>query len=108
MSSTKQKKPALATLFQQCLARAQATGKDRRCPLAGGAAFAVRAQQGAITVTIYRDGKPLGDVEIATFRAQFAIPANAVRFPVEGQGQRGDTHYVAWWWLAQAEQQEAA
>jgi hypothetical protein len=89
---------ALAPLFRDRLEVARRTGRDQRCPLRGGATFAVRVRNGIATITVYRTGKPLGDGELIVFHTQFAVPAAAQRIPAEGQGQREGKHYVAWRW----------
>lgn len=94
--------PRLATLFDYLRRRAIATGADQSADLFHGARLAVRARDGAITLTVSRRDKPVGATEISTFLAHCAVPATAQRWPSEGQGKRdadGVTwHYVSWRW----------
>lgn len=89
---------SLTDLFMQAKIQAQRTGTDRPLELSGGARLVVRVQGDIVTLTISRQKKKVGDRELITFREQCGIPADAARYPAEGQGQRGDSWYVAYRW----------
>jgi hypothetical protein len=89
---------SLADLFMQAKIQAARTGEDRPLELSGGARLVVRVKDGVVTLTISRQKKKVGDRELITFREQCGIPADAARYPAEGQGQRGDAYFVAYRW----------
>lgn len=93
---------ALARLAAETRRRAQATGQDRALDLRGGARIAYRCRDGVVTLTISRKLKPLGDVELITFKRDCGVPDDATRIPAEGQGVKardGATwHYVSFRW----------
>jgi len=93
---------SLSSIYTELHRNAARTGQDRAMELKGGARLAVRVQAGVVTLTISRKGKKVGDVEISVFLRDCSIPSTAVRFPLEGQGQRvidGETwFYVAYRW----------
>lgn len=76
---------SLANMYLELHRRASATGEDRATDLKGGARLAVRSLDGVTTLTISRSKKPLGSVEIETFKRDCGVPPEAVRFPQEGQ-----------------------
>jgi hypothetical protein len=92
----------LHTIYQHLLERARATGTDYGETLRKGARLAVRVRDGQVTLTLSRKDKPVGDEEIATFRAHCQVPATATRIPAEGQRTRevkGEIwHYLAYVW----------
>jgi hypothetical protein len=98
---------ALTTIYEHLVSRARATGRDTGETLRNGARMAVRVQDGQITLTLARKDKPVGDGEIATFRAHCQVPATATRIPTEGQRTReqgGATwHYLAYVWAEETE-----
>src|SRR5262245_16332375 len=98
-------RPKLRTLFQHLHSQAQRTGRDQSADLFKGARIAVRVIAGETTLTVSRKDKPVGDVELVTFRNHCQVPESALRWPQEGQGTReleGVTwHYVAWRWVAE-------
>jgi hypothetical protein len=89
---------SLADLFMQQKIQAARTGEDRPLDLSGGARLVIRVKDGVVTLTISRQKKRVGDRELITFREQCGIPADAARYPPEGQGQRGDAYFVAFRW----------
>lgn len=93
---------SLASIFTELHRNAARTGTDRAQELRGGARLAVRVQAGVVTLTISRARKKLGDVEIVTFKRDCGVPANAARYPLEGQGQKEIESvlyfFVAWRW----------
>jgi hypothetical protein len=90
---------SLSDMFMHEKIQAARTGTDRPLNLSGGARLVVRSLDGVVTLTIARGkGKKLGDREIITFKEQCGVPENAARFPAEGQGQKGDSWYVAYRW----------
>jgi hypothetical protein len=95
----------LRDLYRHLAQRAAATGTDRAQTLRSGARIAVRVRGGATTLTLARRDKPVGDVEITTFRQHCDVPPHATRVPAEGQRTRvadGTTwHYLAFWWEEQ-------
>lgn len=98
---------SLASIYLQLHSRAAATGTDRSYDLRGGARIAVRVQDGVTTLTISRVRKQLGAVEIETFRRDCGVPADAARYPAEGQGtkEREDLlwHFITYRWAEGAE-----
>jgi hypothetical protein len=95
----------LSALYRHLARRARDTGTDRAQTLRSGARIAVRVKDGATTLTLARREKPVGDVEITTFRQHCDVPPHATRVPAEGQRTRvdGDVtwHYLAFWWEEQ-------
>lgn len=77
-------------------------GEVRRLQLSHGARLAVRVRGATVELTIARPEKPVGDVELQTFRAHCGIPGNAIRTPETGQAtreERGKTwHLVTFTW----------
>lgn len=88
----------LELLYDQLLTRAASSGRDQAANLPGGARLAVRCRDRVTTVTISRDGKNVGDVELITFRRICKVPETAERIPKEGQGLHAGRHYVAFRW----------
>lgn len=88
---------SLRSQFDILLARAQVQGRAT-LNLQGGAAMAVKVRAGRIQLIISRVGPPLGVDEIATFHAHCNVPADAIRYPAEGQSRRGRRWRVAWAW----------
>jgi hypothetical protein len=68
--------------------------------LKSGARLTVSVKDRTTTVIISRPDKPLGGVEIETFKLHCAIPAGAARAPAEGQQVIEEDnvtwHRVAW------------
>lgn len=89
---------SLASIYTELHRNAARTGTDRAFDLKGGARLAVRVQSGVVTLTISRKAKKVGATELEVFKRDCNVPASAVRFPLEGQGQRGDAWYVAYRW----------
>src|SRR5262245_37382686 len=91
-------RPKLATLFAHLHSQAQRTGRDQHATLAGGARIAVRVADGETTLTLARSPQRVGDREIITFKAQCGVPADAQRWPQEGQQEveREGKHWCAW------------
>ncbi len=94
---------SLSSIYTELHRNAARTGQDRAMELKGGARLAVRVKEGIVTLTISRGkGKKIGPTELEVFRRDCAIPATAIRFPLEGQGQRvidGETwFYIAYRW----------
>lgn len=108
MTAHEYKAPSyLSRLFTHLVAGARLNGRTHRLTLAGGAHIAVAVRDGMITVSISRHSVDVGAVEERTFRREFAIPDDAERIPVVGQGRRmlghqttvqADYHYVAFRW----------
>jgi len=94
---------SLSALYLELHRRARETGEDRALDLKGGARLAVRVEGTQVTLTISRPKKPLGAGEIETFKRDCAIPANAIRFPLNEQGTRTVDgmlwFYIAYRWL---------
>jgi hypothetical protein len=88
----------------QAKLQAARTGTDRPLDLKGGARLVVRVHDGIVTLTISRKGKRLGATELVTFQQHCAIPAEAARYPAEGQGLKGDAYYVAYRWAEGVDQ----
>ncbi len=99
---------SLSNLYLELHRRARESGQDRALDLKGGARIAVRVQDGVTTLTISRKLKPLGSVEIETFKRECPVPASAIRFPLEGQGaiarEGMQWHYIAYRWREGAEE----
>jgi len=93
---------SLADIYTELHRNAARTGQDRAMELKGGARLAVRVQSGVVTLTISRKSKRLGDVEIVTFRRDCGVPADAIRFPLDEQGQRTvdnvTWHFISFRW----------
>jgi len=89
---------SLANLYTELHRRARESGEDRALDLKGGARLAVRVLDGVTTLTISRKGKRLGDTELVTFKRDCGVPTDAIRFPPDGQGLKGDAYYVAYRW----------
>ena len=93
---------SLEALYLELYRNAERTGEDRSLDLRGGARLALRVRAGVVTLNIMRKGKQLGDRELAVFREKCGVPADAQRWPVDGQGERaiGDVtwRYVAYVW----------
>ena len=89
--------PNLQTIYAELHRNAARTGQDRRADLPRGARLAVRVQAGVVTLTIARKNARVGDMELETFRRACCVPADALRWPTEGQHtmQRDG----ATWWL---------
>jgi hypothetical protein len=90
---------SLANMFLEAKIQAARTGTDRPLELRGGARLVVRSIDGVVTLTISRSKKRVGDTELVTFRRDCGVPSDAARFPAEGQGQHGESWYVAYRWL---------
>lgn len=90
---------SLSSLYTELHRQAERHGEDRAIELKGGARLAVRCVDGVTTLTISRKGKKVGDTEIATFRRDCGVPANAIRFPQEGQNTR-EHDGATWWYIA--------
>jgi hypothetical protein len=90
---------SLTSLFHEAKLQAARTGTDRPLNLSGGARLVVRVKDGVVTLTIARQRKRVGDRELITFKEQCGIPANAIRFPLEEQGQR-TADGVQWFYVA--------
>lgn len=84
----------------------RADGSPRRAALPGGANICITVNGDKRLVTFSRNGKRLGDTELATFRAHCEIPEHAIRIPEEGQAQRTrrvttdddlEMEYVQWY-----------
>lgn len=85
------------------LDQARRSGGDRRVDLRSGARISVRVRDGWIWMMFARCAKPVGDVDLATFRAQCGVPATARRIPGDGQQEHRDAdgrvwHRVGWTW----------
>lgn len=90
---------SLSSLYTELHRAAARTGTDRPLDLKGGARIAVRVRDGVVTLTISRGkGKKLSTAEIDTFKRDCGVPESAARYPAEGQGQRGDSWFVAFRW----------
>jgi hypothetical protein len=89
---------SLANLYTELHRRARESGEDRALDLRGGARLAVRVLDGVTTLTISRKSRRLGDTEIVVFKRDCGVPPDAIRFPLEGQGLKGDAYYVAFRW----------
>jgi hypothetical protein len=89
---------SLANMFLEAKIQAARTGTDRPLELRGGARLVVRSVGGVITLTISRPKKRVGDTELITFRRDCGVPPDACRYPAEGQGQHGESWYVAYRW----------
>lgn len=93
---------SLSSLYTELHRNAARSGEDRALDLKGGARIAVRVQADVTTLTISRSKKPLGATEIETFKRDCGVPANAIRFPQEGQGVKEHDgmpwHYIAFRW----------
>lgn len=89
---------SLVSLFMEAKIQAARTGEDRPMELRGGARLVVRSIDGVITLTISRPKKRVGDTELITFRRDCGVPPDAARYPAEGQGQHGESWYVAYRW----------
>jgi hypothetical protein len=76
---------SLAGIYLDLWRTAQETGRDAHRELNGGARLAVRVADDVTTLTISRQTKPLGAVELKTFVRDCGVPEHAIRFPQEGQ-----------------------
>jgi hypothetical protein len=95
---------SLTAIYFELHRRAQETGESRGHTFTGGARLAVAVSGNQTTLTIMRKGKKVGDTELTTFKRDCNVPTDAIRYPIEGQGQRvGDAgvtwHFVAYRWL---------
>lgn len=99
---------SLSNLYTELHRRARESGEDRALDLRGGARIAVRVSDGVTTLTISRSKKPLGSVEIETFKRDCGVPSSAIRFPLDGQGVKEHSgmawHYIAYRWTEGADQ----
>ena len=93
---------SLSSVYQELHRRARETGQDRSFDLKGGARIAVRVSGDVTTLTISRKGKKVGATEIEVFKRDCGVPATAIRFPLDEQGQRTVDgvvwHYLAFRW----------
>lgn len=87
----------LADLYRGIEQIARQTGRVKRAALPGGAAIVVKIDGDVHKVMFERKTKPLGDVELITFRRHCAIPDEATRFPPEGQGNTTIDDQVAYY-----------
>lgn len=94
----------LATIFAELVRNARRSREDRHADLPKGARLAVRvepldAHSEQITLTIARRSARVGTVEEQTFRRACQVPADALRWPAEGQREiaREDAR---WWAIA--------
>lgn len=97
---------SLAGIYLDLWRTAQETGHDAARDLHGGARLAVRVQGDVTTLTISRQKKRVGDVELKTFLRDCGVPSTAVRFPQEGQNPR-EADGVTWWYVAYRWREEA-
>lgn len=93
-------------IYRELYRRAKSTGQDRAITLDRGARLAVRVRSGVVTLTIARQGKPVGDTEVIVFRRECSVPPDAQRVPADGQGTHTDASggrwlYVAYTWKEQ-------
>jgi hypothetical protein len=95
-------------MYQELLRQAHRAGDVRRLKLRGGAQLALRVDGDVVTLTISRPKKPLGATEVETFKRDCAIPARAIRFPLEEQGARNDSDGLLWFYIAYRWREEAA
>ena len=87
---------SLSAIFQELHRRAALTGEDRGQTLTGGARIAVRVKDGVTTLTISRKTKRLGDTELTVFKRDCTVPADALRYPTEGQRTHADVEGITW------------
>src|SRR5262245_40628866 len=88
MTATKRTPPETPILHGVYLALRQQSARThtpRGQILRSGARLTVSVRGETITVIVAREGKPVGDVEIETFRLHCHIPPDAARAPREGQ-----------------------
>ena len=90
---------SLSSMYTELHRAAARTGTDRAIDLRGGARIAVRVQAGIVTLTISRKGKKIGLTELETFKRDCNVPATAIRFPLDEQGQR-TVDGIVWFYLA--------
>lgn len=89
---------SLAGIYQQLALNARRTGTRRALTLGSGARIGVDVAEGVVTLHLGRKGAPVGDKEIATFRAHCRVPETATREPAEGQDRHGDWYVVRFVW----------
>lgn len=90
---------SLAHLFAEAKRQAERTESDRALELSRGARLVVRVDGAIVTLTIMRPKKQLGATELEVFKRDCGIPADASRFPREGQATR-DRDGVTWHFIA--------
>lgn len=88
----------LARMLRNTIDDARRTGIDMRVDLSGGAQIVARVRDGTITLTIKRFHVDVGATELATFRRDAGGPDDADRYPLEGQYEWDDWHYIAFRW----------
>lgn len=98
---------SLSGIYLDLWRTAQETGEDAARELHGGAKLAVRVQNDVTTLTIARKQKPVGDVELKTFKQHCGVPETATRFPLEGQNTR-EADGATWWYVAYRWKEEGA
>jgi len=89
---------SLSGIYLDLWRTAQETGQDAARDLNGGARLAVRVAGDVTTLTISRRAKHVGAVELRTFVRDCGVPSDAARYPADGQGQHGESWYVAFRW----------
>lgn len=98
---------SLSGIYLDLWRTAQETGQDAFRELNHGARLAVRVQADVTTLTISRKNKPVGEVELKTFKRDCGVPESAVRFPLEGQTKRDRDgvvwHSITYRWREEAE-----
>jgi hypothetical protein len=86
----------LTRTWQALLRVARQTGKLQRADLKNKARMGCKVADGLVVASFARPGVPLGDVELNTFRAYCGVPAEAERWPAEGQASREDEDGTVW------------
>lgn len=71
------KQSYITRIFQELLRNSRRTGTQRTAPLKGGAELVVLVRDGLVTLTIKRPRTAVGSTEIATFRRDCGVPADA-------------------------------
>lgn len=78
----------ITRIVDELVRSSQRSGRVRRAPLKGGAELVVLVLDGHITLTIKRPGKPVGAIELETFRRDCRVPLDAERLTPPEQATR--------------------
>lgn len=91
----------ITRLFAEMVRLSTQTGTMRRAPLKGGAELVVLVADGWVTLTIKRPEKPVGAVELVTFRRDCGVPADAevLTPPDQATRQVGSQIPMTWYYV---------